>query len=113
MTESKFTKGPWEVGKWKDGQEVYIDAPYGEPDFHTSRWEGLAVVFGSDDEDYELGHQKCLANAHIIAASPDLYAVAKALESWWRKPNDRRTIEAIEPVITMALEALQKAEGRS
>jgi hypothetical protein len=112
MTESKFTKGPWEV-------EVVAINPLGlglvneyhivaqRPGANENFGDVIATVHAVDELDGDK------ANAYLLASSWELYAVAKALESWWRKSNDRRTIEAIEPVITMALEAIQKAEGRS
>ena len=46
----KHTPGPWTVGRWKDGQEVQIDAPGGEPDFGTISWQGLAGITGGHSD---------------------------------------------------------------
>jgi hypothetical protein len=62
----EHTKEPWSLGKWIDDQERYIDAIQGDADLNFSKWEGLAVVFGSDD--FSGGHEKCEANARRIVA---------------------------------------------
>ncbi len=68
MGEPKFTKGPWTVGKRKDknrgSAKAYIDG---------FSWDGLASVWvrlQNKDMDSDEG----VANAHLIAAAPDLYA---------------------------------------
>jgi hypothetical protein len=53
-----------------------------------------------------------VANARLISAAPDMHKVCEGLEKWWRLPDAERTIEAIEPVIRDALEALAKADGK-
>lgn len=106
------TPGPWAVGKWKDGQEVYIDAPNGEPEFKTSRWEGLAVVFGSDDEDSEMAHRKCEANANLIAAAPGLLeALRSACDTIILLNGLREDWSSLR--VQDYREAIAKAEGRS
>jgi len=70
---SSHTNGPWTVGKWKDGHEVLVDAPNGDQDFKYGKWEGLATVYGNEDHvDFNESHEKCLANARLIAAAPEL-----------------------------------------
>jgi len=62
----EHTKEPWSLGEWIDDQERYIDAVNGDKDLNFTKWEGLAVVFGSDD--FPGGHEKCEANARRIVA---------------------------------------------
>ena len=63
----KFTQGPWEIRKYKD--------PYGS--------RSVDVVIATDEIIIaQLGielDEECAANAHLIAASPDLYAALERL----------------------------------
>ena len=86
-----FTPGPWAWENYKGTVHVFLDNEGGTP--------SVCRMVGLDQE----------ANARLISASPDLYTMAQHLESWWRFPNDQRTIAAIEPVIIEALEAIDKA----
>jgi len=75
-----YTKGPWKVGKWKDGHEVWVDAPNGDQDFKYGKWEGLATVYGNEDHvDFNESHEKCLANARLIAAAPEMLEALKVI----------------------------------
>ena len=66
MSEN-WTKGPWEIMKYKD--------PYGG--------RNLAVEILTDDIIIaKLGieiDEECAANAHLIAAAPDLYAALERI----------------------------------
>lgn len=69
---SKHTPGPWVVGSTTNhGQCVYIDAPKGDAGLCYSSWSGIACAYGSDD-DKEAGREIAAANAHLIAAAPEL-----------------------------------------
>lgn len=106
------TKGPWKVGKWKDSQEVMIDAPNGEPDFKTVKWEGLAVVYGSDDEDFDKGHRKCEDNARLISAAPELLeALQKAVADYGREGGPWNVPRELGTWIYTARKAIAKATG--
>lgn len=96
-----YTKGPWEYcdggifGPWDDEKD---ESPL------------IADVkrCGMNGPHTQEGY----ANAQLLKAAPELYEALKALEVWWRKPNDQRTIASIEAVVTSALDAIAKAEGR-
>lgn len=63
----KWTKGPWEIRKYKD--------PYGS--------RSVAVEIATDEIIIaKLGielDEECAANAHLIAATPELYAALERL----------------------------------
>jgi len=61
----------------------------------------LAVIDRADEQD--------IANAHLIAAAPDLLEALEAARKWM---DDRRELAEYVPEIAMALDALAKAEGR-
>ena len=114
----KHTPGPWEVVCNEDAQEWSIDAPNGESRMHYQAWEELAVVYGSDDWPGE-GAAIARANAHLIAAAPDLLEALTATEKALanaasyrphiRAPDGDRIIAAL----TTARRALAKARGES
>ena len=80
QTKLKATPGPWTIGSTSDiAQEVRIDAMRGDPDIGCTQWEAFAVCYSETDKP-ELGMQKALANARLIAAAPDLYATLSELE---------------------------------
>jgi hypothetical protein len=71
MSETKFTPGPWvlterTIGVADTGDYETLFEVRG----HGGKW--LNSFFGDDEK----------ANAHLMAAAPDLYAVAKAYEAW-------------------------------
>ena len=100
----KHTPGPWEVVCNEDAQEWSIDAPNGESRMHYQAWEELAVVYGSDDWPGE-GAAIARANAHLIAAAPDMLAALENLE------NDDGAIPAHAWGLVQA--AVKKARGES
>jgi len=70
--EAKHTPGPW--GVWLHSAFDYIIV-VGPSEFHT-----VADVRAGNDED-ELPNQT-EANAHLIAAAPDLLAALELVMSW-------------------------------
>ncbi len=64
--EEKFTDGPWSITKNKGELN---DSYWIGPDEFTSIAE---VRNGADDEEYG-GEEAEIANAHLIAAAPELY----------------------------------------
>ena len=99
-TKLKATPGPWTIGSNSDiAQEVSIDAMRGDPDIGCTQWEAFAVCYGEFDRP-DLGMEKALANARLIAAAPDLYA---ALEELLYARTDKSE--------SMAMAALKRARG--
>ena len=95
----KWTKGPWEIRKYKD--------PYGR--------RNLAVEILTDEIIIaKLGieiDEECKANAHLIAAAPEMYAALELIYGRLlmsdRDGESRITAEDGE----MAELALKKARG--
>jgi len=110
-----YTKGPWKVGKWKDGHEVWVDAPNGDQDFKYGKWEGLATVYGNEDHvDFNESHEKCLANAHLIAAAPELLEALQACTQWMeslRASGDAGNWDWEDDQYTKAMSIIAKATG--
>ena len=92
MKESKFTPGPWKVSirplaitVWADAISLYPIAHIGERN--------------RDEKE---------ANAHLIAASPDLLAACEAFVEAWEKSHQ---LEKTDVAVRMAKEAIAKAKG--
>ena len=74
MSELKATPGPWEAG----GKKSHGTSVYG-PKTVSVAWVGCASTHG-DLGHYAIDSDEAHANAHLIAAAPDLYAELKAAE---------------------------------
>ncbi len=108
MTETKWTPGPWQASLDNiRGNAWYqdIDGAIGQPDEHI----GLAkVVVVIDGEDYRQGR----ANAHLIAAAPDLYeALSNFLENEKFQVGVGGNPNAVEKMLAQARAAIAKARG--
>jgi len=90
---SKHTPGPWEIKRHYDPGYKFISAP---------KHSGLAqVVWCMEDEDRS---PECEANAHLIAAAPDLLF---ALEKVYADMNDDMPVRLRK----VCYEAIAKAKG--
>lgn len=92
---NKHTPGPWIVGYYDFlDQQVYIDAPSGDPDLGYKSWEGVAIAYGCEESPFK-GLEKAKANAMLIAAAPDLLEALEALVECPTLGARDRAIEAI------------------
>jgi len=91
----RYTPGPWHVSS--TGTDVI--GPPRVPNTTGAKARVIAVMSNA-------AFAECEANAHLIAAAPDLYAALKRFLS-----ADEPTDAAAE--IEMAEAALRKAEGRA
>lgn len=96
-TDRRFTPGPWEVFD-KTDRYPGIEA------------EGLSIVCLGDEPGSLQGvqgdtHKEALANAHLIAAAPDLYEVV-------RRCLTASIIRVGTPLHVAAVAAMAKADGR-
>lgn len=95
---SKHTPGPWEAGD-VDGDDIYIWSE-GQKQF-----VGLAS--------YEDGTQREVqANAHLIAAAPELLEACELAEQFWYADHPNDTVEA-QQARRQLRAAIAKATGSS
>ncbi len=93
----EYTPGAWKVGfkGWGETPIVFVK-PSSVP---------IEIVECSGDES--------IANAHLVAAAPDMYEACKELISLQKlKPEERDVANAMR-IITDIDKALAKAEGKS
>lgn len=113
----KFTPGPWSIECWRDRPNA----------FHNVEAAGLAypqnkVALVDTDS------QAATANAHLIAAAPDLYAALETMERRYcaaldiirtlgrgdpEDPNDGQPDPETSTAVLAARAALAKARGES
>lgn len=95
MTETKFTPGPWTksawggsslIGKLPDGTEFQICSVGG------TMFGGL-LDDKAQDQRSQWAREADKANAHLIAAAPELYAALKSVE-WLTKIVDNELVLA-------------------
>lgn len=101
MTTTKFTPGPWIIDTETRPAEVCTV-------YHTSHENGYVYVRG------ELGYweadgEENMANAHLIAAAPELYEALADLARDYKEPLDADTTKYF---VEQAEKALAKAEGK-
>lgn len=99
----KWTPGPWAVTDNRDLNGAYW--------IETDLFESLAEVRPGSTEAEEMGDT--LANAHLIAAAPDLYAALETLRSYaeGQIADGLPHSPTLPSAIGMAKAALNKARG--
>lgn len=98
-SETKFTPGPWFINRSEMGIHKYVEARIGGGMIQEVACCGPTEL-----------HEQSDANARLIAAAPDLYAVVEELEessSYWS--------EYCVPlgIVDRLREALAKARGEA
>ena len=101
MNEPRFTPGPWE----------FLEAYSHDDEYSASRPltvcsdsnDDLANVFSSNDSTVSIARDQAIANAHLIAAAPDLYEALAVVVQEWGRPYS--------PDWNRARAALAKARG--
>ena len=92
----EYTKGEWKVIQKKASKVPFFDG------FTLSVEGGKLLIALCDREKWDNKKQR-LANAHLIAAAPDMYEALKEI----------LTYDKIEYFKAKWVEALAKAEGRN
>ena len=97
---SKHTPGPWEIKRHYDPGYKFISAP---------KHSGLAqVVWCMEDEDRS---PECEANAHLIAAAPELLEALEKVDSYWSSPGEDDWVTHYNTVLQPVRAAIAKAKG--
>jgi hypothetical protein len=94
MPKTKFTQGRWWVTK----------PGYVASDYDNDRFHGVAVTLSPD------GSVESEADAHLIAAAPDLYAALEKIVGTLIFEDDEGLVTYSEQVIA-ARAAMAKARG--
>lgn len=106
MTKTLFTPGPWVTKKAKGGSgDVGILA--------ESSTCVLAECFADIRREGEQSLAECEANAHLIAASPDGYALAETVVEFFSDLRNGKPIstDRMNEIWTQAEACLCKARG--
>ena len=98
---SKYTPGPWEIGK---PLMRFMHAEISARGYHKDQRLIIAHV---DSVDGFKGNSR--ANAHLIAAAPDLLEACKAAIKWMTEQGNPQDYHAYAACRT----AVEKAEGNS
>lgn len=101
----EYTKGEWEVTKWAS-----------HPNIHVSVEDGKGFRFiancGNPKDDTLPTNPDAEANAHLIAAAPDMYEALKELIDHMTMTKGAFARPTLADVKRMADKALAKAEGK-
>ena len=94
---SKHTLGPWEASEGYPSDTWHVDMP--------SR--GYSVVVSRAEEDWDMAVEEVQANAHLIAAAPELLDALETLLLSTERDDMNFRVRAMEA----AREAIAKAKG--
>ena len=94
---SKHTLGPWEASEGYPSDIWHVDMP--------SR--GYSVVVSRAEEDWDMAVEEVQANAHLIAAAPDLLDALETLLLSTERDDMNFRVRAM----AAAREAIAKAKG--
>ena len=107
MTETKFTPGPWVVEN-PVGEEVGLTIV--QDGLKPGEWTFLALVAKHDGDDgRRISSREQRANAHLIAAAPDLYEMLSDCISSMQAIG----VKGLDQEIKNGLTALAKARGEA
>lgn len=107
MTTANHTPGPWHIA----GGPSPIDGAWGVS-CEMGNHPIVADVFAWNDAD-EIDAAATKANAHLIAAAPDMLEVLEFINKWFRNVDsiDIHTYCDGEPLDTAIQRAIAKARG--
>lgn len=103
MNETNCTPAPWFVRTRKDQQGRVVDCFVAAKSFHGYAYD--SEIMG--DDEYHDGIERRIADANLIAAAHDLLLASEALID-----TIRGGVTTPEDAITMAINAVAKANGR-
>ena len=108
MSEPKFTPGPWSINEWPQAiSDIAIGAV------------GTPLIAKVPLRDVSINEQK--ANAHLIAAAPELYEALEKIRHWGESQHKAQSkgghatfdMMMLREQIDTAKAALEKARGES
>lgn len=108
--ERKWTPGAWKAVKAYGHEPEHI---YWDVRPKDSGWEGVASVWCSKDADSRITREAMDANAHLIAAAPELYEALESaraqVKKWCHYQGDSKALfdQYLGPIDA----ALTKARG--
>lgn len=108
--ETKFTPGPWEIHQGDDGQPIA-----GIRERADGRFVALTQFDAEDCRTVETANDRraeCAANAHLIAAAPDLYAAVRLAFDVIHAGHHHLEANCPDLLCRQMHAALAKAEGR-
>lgn len=108
---SAHTPGPWKIGPRNAGNGANISDSHGRYLAHTSAVRNL----NGDhlDPERHIETAEAVANAHLIAAAPDLLAALRAARRQMTNQLYNKPRIGMEVECAMADAAIAKAEGKS
>jgi hypothetical protein len=104
MTEPKFIPGPWRVAPFCDDRRglAFVEAGW-QPEREDGSYDSEIIVTTSNH-----------ADAHLIAAAPDLYAELEELVDHLNEVREEfRANGVVLPNLRTALAVLAKARGEA
>lgn len=109
------TPGPWQIAPHSDAAEVLeIVSEYRESrGMKSAHWIAECDLQETKDG-HDIDYETNAANAHLIAAAPELLDALKAALEWLPDPRPHRLTDpdGLEAVIRQCEAAIKKAEGR-
>ena len=123
MRVSEATPGPWKINRNAPEQEVWIDAPKGDPRLDYAKWENMITVYGCED-DPTAGNIVADRNATFIAHAredvalllSEVHRLQREIEAMSREDDKRiRTARdaGAEAMRWAAVRSLQASYGNS
>lgn len=104
------TPGPWWMDLQRERDAIHIDAPRGDSRIGHDSWEGLAIVYGCED-DRRAGDAAANGNASLICAAHDLAASVVALHAEVERAASAERARIIALLAELA-EATRDWDGR-
>ncbi len=108
MTQAQHTPGPWFVGAQNDTRYIIDRRPNAngnDAPNHDADTGVIAKVYDTGRNDDYVGE----ANAHLIAAAPELLNIAERLDAFWTECGFKQ--DEHSPIWADIKAAIAKAKG--
>jgi hypothetical protein len=104
------TPGPWLMDLYRERDAIHIDAPRGDGRIGHDSWEGLAIVYGCEDN-WIPGERAAHGNASLICAAHDLARTVVELHAEVERAASAERARIVALLAEMA-EATRGLDGR-